>query len=651
MSRLIHRYRALRALGHEAGQVALILVIGVLLITAMGTTLLITQTTQTYPIIQNNLAQHYAYRAVQAGINEYEYEIQTDPNLVLCSSLTASTPACSQLLPFKFGVWNQVPNSGLGGSPAEYYAVSPTLDVADGVVKVTVDGAANAGNATTYESANVTFTPTNSFVQNAWWSVHEAVDPTVWSSCGLSQAVEQAAGKPSLVWGDGINGANDFNSSGCTGNNSWWPLGTQFNGSVFSDDPVVVNTFGDAPNLNTLAGSIEIGTASPWSGINTADPYTTNQTVNNDYVYGGPLTDLGMTYTAISNYVHYNSAKSTIGNAIQLPPNAVSAVNSLTSVAKENGCVYSGPTSITFDGTNANTGVGQVLVNSPDTPLSNGKDADNDLIKNSNTCIGATTSTPVPIPTDGLMIVQGATPASGQTTCTSNAAVALVGSYYGESSTPTCEGNAIVGNANYNASNSSLNVGLSGSLTIAAANNIVIDNSITYDDCGSTAPGNLGASSCQINDSANNTANDVLGLIGTNYVELNHPATAANNQTFCSVATNGNTSGGLNCVLKNPRLDAVVLALQHDFAVNNAPDGLNAGTIQMNGAMDQYWADMEGVAYSPTDITGYMNDYNWDARLAIISPPYYLTPGTQAWGIGGLAINTAGKSSVAPAGP
>ncbi len=144
---------------------------------------------------------------------------------------------------------------------------------------------------------------------------------------------------------------------------------------------------------------------------------------------------------------------------------------------------------------------------------------------------------------------------AGTGTCS---ATPIVGSYYGESTSQSqanCEGNAIVGNKFYDGTVAN-DIGLRGSLTIAAANNVLIDNSITYDDCGASIPGNLGSSSCQIS----STANDILGLIAGNFVELNHPA----GKGVCPTG-----AGGLNCQLSNPRLDAVVLALQHDFAVNN----------------------------------------------------------------------------------
>lgn len=600
------------------------MVLGIVLIMVLGTAILVTQTTQNFHVVQNSLAQHYAYRAIEAGLNEYEYEIDTNPNLVLCNASNVSLPQCQALQPFHFGQWNQVPNSGLGGSPIEYFSVYPYLDVPDGLVKAVIDGASYGQGHYVYEYENVTFQPTNSFLLHDWWSVHGIVDPATIgnaSSCTLSAASEKTSGL-SLLWGNGSNGANAY-SSVCQSDLAWSALGTVFNGPVFSDDPLMVCDFGQTINLSNPSESVSIGPSSPWLPITTASP--------------SALSDQGCSSKSPASYTNYNSAGTLLNQPQSTPPDAVSAVNNLASVAEENGCVYSGPTTITFDGTSG------VLVNSPDTPTNgSGQDTNNDLLKNTNTCLGSTPTTPIPVPNDGVMVVQAATPAATGSSCATTT-TPIVGTYFAQSGTQAqrnCEGNAIVGNKYYNPSNSSQNLGLSGSLTIAAANNVLIDNSITYQDCAQV-PGNSGSSSCQITTSG---TNDILGLIASNFVELNHPSGAA----ACPTAG----AGGTNCQLVNPRIDSVVLALQHDFAVNNFTTDSPRGTISLDGSMDQYFADIEGTASAQSGLqSGYLNVYNWDQRLNILSPPYFLTPGTQAWAVASLSVNNGGKSQYAPTGP
>jgi hypothetical protein len=66
--------------------------------------------------------------------------------------------------------------------------------------------------------------------------------------------------------------------------------------------------------------------------------------------------------------------------------------------------------------------------------------------------------------------------------------------------------------------------------------------------------------------------------------------------------------------------------------------------------MDQYFSDIEGCSGCQGKTTGYINNYDWDQRLGIISPPYYLTPGTSAWEVAALVITAGSKSSYAPSG-
>jgi hypothetical protein len=615
-----HRRSGLAPHRDDQGQSAIILVLGIVLIMTMGTTIFVTTTLQNFPVVQNNLAEHYAYRAVEAGLNEYEYVIETNPNLVLCNTTNLNTPQCQALQPFKFGQWNQVPYSGLGGSPTEWFSVYPTIDVADGLVKAVIDGAAQSTTGFAYQHESVSFQPTNSFLLHDWWSVHGIIDPvpagdsTGSGACTVSAASEKDSSL-SLLWGNGSNGANAYPSN-CDGNANlaYSPPGTVFNGPVFSDDPMFVCSFG-------TTGSVNIGPASPWLGVTTAAPTA--------------FTDQGPGCPGYPN-LNYNSGATLLNQPQATPPDAVSATDKLASVAKVDGCLYSGPTSITFDGTNA-SGIGQYIVDSPETPLVTVsgviEDNNNDLLKNTNACVPQTAGQPVQLPNNGVILVQTAS------SCTNalDATTTIVGSYWGSTSTPACEGNAIVGDETYNASGTS--VGLSGSLTVAAANDVIIDNSITYNDCGTTAPGN-NASSCQIS----GTANDILGLIASNYIDLNHPLSGSNNASTCG------SGGGLGCDLSNPRIDAVVLALQHDFTVDNYQYGNSLGTIYDNGSMDQYFADIEGCSGCQGKTTGYINNYDWDQRLAIISPPYYLSPGTNAWSVASLNINAGSKSAYAPAG-
>ncbi len=186
------------------------------------------------------------------------------------------------------------------------------------------------------------------------------------NSCTLNAAAEKNTNL-SLLWGNGSNGANAYSSS-CQNDLAWSALGTSFNGPVFSDDPLMVCNFGQSVNLASPSGSVDIGPSSPWLGITTADP-------------SAALSNQGCGGASPTSFTNYNVAATQLGQPQSRPPDAVSAVNSLANVAKEDGCLYSGPTTITLDGTNG------IIVSSPNTPTSSGKDTNNDLLKNNNQCI------------------------------------------------------------------------------------------------------------------------------------------------------------------------------------------------------------------------------------------------------------------------
>ncbi len=673
----------------DTGQVAIVLVLGLILTMTLGTTIFVVSTMQTFPIVQQNLASHYAYRALEAGLNEYEYEIDTNPNLVLCNASNLALAQCQALQPFKFGQWNLVPNSGNAGSPKEWFSVYPVLDTVHSLVKAFIDGAAQSSGGYTYKSATITFQPENSFLLNDWWSVHGLSDPGTFynnggnyndpynpsypswggSSCTISAASEKGTSLH-LFWGtQGTSGATKPDSealpypSGCASSNnlSWSGPGTVFNGPIFSDDPLMVCSFGSS-------GSVDVGSTTPWMPITTAAPMPTSgkiydpedgntYTLANGYSNYGCTNDLGN--TSPNSYVNSNVKQTVTGTGQLRPPGIVGAMSKLSKIAKSDGCLYAGPTVIKLDGTSG------MIVSSPDTG-STGTDKFN-ASTNTNQCLPSVAGQPVPLPANGVVAIMQ--PQSG---CVSGANI-LVNQYplstgpgyFGEGPTDTlnCEADAIVGNDYYDPGNSA-NKGLSGSLTIAAANDVVIDNSITYDDCGTNGnvlpgPSATSSSSCQL---SSTKTNDVLGLIAGKYVELNNPMRSPyaaccvqnsygwasyyydyNNKATCG------PGGGIACTLINPRIDAVVTALTHDFAVNMYPFGNQNGTITLDGSMDQYFADIEGTAGGGGG-TGYSNVYNWDHRLTIISPPYYLTPGNNAWSVAASVINPGAESQYAPAG-
>ena len=139
----------------------------------------------------------------------------------------------------------------------------------------------------------------------------------------------------------------------------------------------------------------------------------------------------------------------------------------------------------------------------------------------------------------------------------------------------------------------------SGQLTIAAENDIIIDEDITRTGAG------------------------LLGLVANNFVRVKHPFSAQTTRGNCNSGSNG--TGTIN----NLRIDAAILAIQHSFIVDHYDCGASLGQLEVNGAISQKFRGPVGT----TGGTGYIKDYNYDDRLRYQEPPNFLDPVESAWHI------------------
>ena len=226
-------------------------------------------------------------------------------------------------------------------------------------------------------------------------------------------------------------------------------------------------------------------------------------------------------------------------------------------MAARNGCLYSGPTTLSFSIVG---GIPKMAVWSPDTPssvsgqpASTANDGDN-LSTNTRTCMPTTSGGTVTVPEgsaggNGVIYVENV-PGSG--TCVTGAnpfgdhgtTNSQYGLYLPDTSTGTydCIGDAFVTDA------SQSTAGLTGPLTVASEDDIIVTGNLEYADCGSGFNSNLydtvGTSACTYN-SGTGSVNDALGLIAENYVEVNHPVNANGLLATCTGAQYGTTSAAL----------------------------------------------------------------------------------------------------------
>jgi len=595
----------------DKGQQALLLVMAVALIMFSFSLVLVTQSTGELPIVNKTLIDHAAYRALQAGVNDYLYAINQNPNGVTCTSYAAPSCAYFTTQGFKFNQFTQVPNTptgqtGISYAPEEWTSVGyPVINQSTGTVQVAVVGAAGFDNASTsieYQTANVSFKANNSFLLSVSWNQYNAIDPSLYPAVGTGCTPTGYLWGPTGTTNCGTNDEGILTPS--------FP----YYGPVFSDDEVVVCNTPTVDHLTTAAPSLS-------------------------YAAGG----------CNSTVTYLTPSKNLIINPYpQSPP---TNINALTNPSKLQGCYYVGPTTITFNSS------GGYYVSSPDTPpqASNGTtnttyDGDS-LANNKSTCFPSSggTSGTVSGPANGVIYVDSLTGSACTGSLPANPLLsAYNGSpfkYDGEGLTPNCEGDAIVSGQ------------VSGGYTLAAQNDIMIDNNLTYQDCGDD--GGLGLSTAEQN-AMNNFSPlrewpasadcaslpttgtiDTLGLIANNFVSINNPLTGtANNAHAAKTCGTSGAPASPACAVPNPIVMASILALGHALSVPNFQDSPSyLGTVDFYGSLGEKYIDVEEYGS-----VGYGVDFTWDTRLSILSPPEFFTPSTPSWITNSFSV-TVGKCS------
>lgn len=552
----------------QSGQ-TLPLVLGLSLLFVVGGVTLANDAVQQAPVVEQDVIQHAAYRAMIAGVDEYLYAMNANPDYVTCNTGNQGSGFCTNLT---FTQWVSVASSAANSPPSWVLDSDPQINTTTGVVSMTVAGVSGYTGKLIYETGTVVFTPLNNFLLNLYWVNYDQVDPAVLNpsnppSCGY-------------YWSVGLK-------SGCAAVS--FVTGDSLTGNVWMNDSVFV--CGNPSFLN----------------VTTGDPNSWDE------------------QTCSSNPTV--SGKTTKGAATEPIPTDDSQ---LGTIAAQGGCLYEGPTTLTLSGTSMN-------VTSPDTPTGppkNGSAPANDALNdpaNKNVCMPSSQGGSVSLPKNGVAFVENCL--SQNNSCTAKNAYNPMSGYNETGATGPTYGDGIVQGT------------VSGPLTVAAQNNIIVDGNLCYtstNNCSSAPAG---------------PATDILGLVAYNYVEVNHPVTLAHGQ-YSNVSTCGSQGAPAPpaCDLSSPTIDGVILALNHSFLVNDYNLGSPLGTLTINGAIDQDWRGPVGTSNNGTIVTGYAKAYQYDARLHYLSPPYYLSPGTNSWGIASISVNPATScqlpnSQTCPAAP
>ena len=307
------------------------------------------------------------------------------------------------------------------------------------------------------------------------------------------------------------------------------------------------------------------------------------------------------------------------------------------------GCLYTGPTLITF------LGDGYMTVRSPWTRSVNltatggmanvacgtpGSAANN---------LGSATGQRVKVPEQNLIYVQEVSPIDGNpnywapntapsgVTCTStsnglgfplattvngadgkqritteNILTSAAGSYYG------CRaGDAFV--------NGSVPKAVNGQVTIASGHYVWVTGDLKYTD----------------------PAVDVLGLVGENAVWVWNPYGTVQTCTGTCTATNkGTTTTGSLLADSGREINAAILSVNHTFQVQNYNQGASRGPLTVMGAIAQKF---RGTVGQPP--IGYTKNYKYDVRFRSIAPPKFLEAASTTYGISKFAEVPAAYSA------
>ena len=538
---------------------------------------------------RNDLDQHRAYAAAEAGIAQYDYDLNQNSDYWETCGTPAGTIGATDSGSTESYSIRPVPASGSG------YSTCSTSNPIGSMIQGS--GAAAAGTfriASTGTSNNVSRTlvaqyARENFLSYVYFTNYEDSDPE-WAPDGsLSCAVYAWAGRSSSC------AATAFGS------------GDAVNGPLHSNDNVGVCT--GSGNTTTFGRT----------GVSPSDAIETP----NVLAEGN-----GCTGSIVMN----GTTNNTVGT-LPMPPNNTQLLSIADGGVSGDdngcysgaGCVFTGPTTIELDG--PLSGTNYMTVTNPG--------YNND------------TATTLAFPSNGVVYVNATTTCSYAYSPFGSENQLYGGTTLDPSSADTDNagcGDAVV-EANPSASSCSGTTQVSGvcpytqSLTIGASDDIIIASSLpTTTTTSGCAGGESGG--CP-------TGAATLGLVADHNVRIFHALGTARwsgeTEQSCLQSTGGTQDAYLNTnsnPVINPVIDAAILAVNDSFIVDNFDCGSTSnsspgnapsqlGTLTVNGAIAQNFRGR--VAEGNPQVSGYTKNYWYDSRLVSVPPPYFLNPVGTTW--------------------
>jgi hypothetical protein len=496
-----------------------------------------------------------ALSAAYAGLEEYQSRLANDGTYVKygnpASDFTAATTSTVSMPASgnpAFGVgaaqpWAQIPGSN--GEASYRYEIDNSAFSVTGSVRLQVTG--RVGDSTRTITADLRQT---GFIDYLYFTEFEVSDPLISGDPEECEAYAWA-GRP----------------VGCT----TIQFGSMdvINGPLHSNDRLVIcgGTFNGA--------------------VTTSNPLTP--------IYSSPSGCGSATFAV--------GTGPTVAPTVLMPPTnedlRLETRNDLADVPRP-GCLYTGPTSITFNS------AGTMRVVSPWTKSTN---AACGMPGPGSGQLGSAGGAIVPVLDENLLYVQevpristdpnfwpisgtGSKPANFSCTAANSADDIPAGWKFHTLQYPVeGEGTPQSASEPYGCDNGDLFVKgvVNGATTIAAENFIYITDNLTYAD----------------------PQGDVLGVVGQNAVMVWNPIKPDNSLLYTS---------------KNRTIHAAIVSVAHTFTVQNYRRGPNRGTLTVLGAIAQRFRGPVATTSGGTLQSGYAKNYSYDTRLKNAAPPKFITP-------------------------
>jgi Tfp pilus assembly protein PilX len=513
-----------------------------------------------------------ALSAAYAGVEDYEARLSNDTSYTKYGNPAAPFSSTSPTLVLPTGgatnaafgtgtagTWAAVP--GGDGRSAYRYEVDASKYYDTGVIRVRATG--KVGSAVRSVTASIR---QQGFIDFLYFTDYEIQDPVL-TNADPGTCVKHAwEGRPTSR----TNLCGEIAFDG----------GDSIDGPAHSNDTMRIcqATFTKQPS-----------TSNPTSGLR----YT--RTDSTGASCGGQTFPAGVTQPSFTSTIGMPST-----NAQQ---KAATQYNTGTASTRQPGCMYTGPTDITF---NPN---GSMTVKSPRSVKTQTDAANPTQGQTPAACgavgtgagqLGSAGGATVPVPANNLVYVQNVplsndANATSTTTlrdsCNTGNGVGYPRSGETQLSTSPCSYGSRSGDAFVHGV-------LDGQVTVAAENYLYVTGDLTYLDRGS----------------------DMLGLTATNAVMVWNPiSSAACGRSTCSVSMLDDY---------DREIDAAIISAAHTFQVQNNAFGGDRGTLTIYGAIAQKF---RGVVRSGGN--GYKKDYGYDARLKHTAPPSFLNPVTTTYGV------------------